>query len=78
MYGHHQLPKNCWLKIAGEEQEDEETWVISHEHVAINSKTPIKLTAGNKKYALSSVAEPSGADSNTKYPSEMSLYKKYS
>lgn len=78
---HHQLPRLCWLKGSTDganQAPDEQSWIIKHTHVAIGSKTPINLTIGNKKYALSGVAESAGADSKTKYPSEAALYKKYS
>lgn len=80
MFGlHHQVPKLCWLRTDGNTSQplDEQTWVVKHEHVSIGNKSPISLTVGNKKYALSSVAESAGSDAKTKYPSEAALFKKY-
>lgn len=81
MFGvQHNVPKLCWLKPEGNssQPQDEQTWIVKHDHVAIGSKTPISLTIGNKRYALSAVAEPAGNDAKSKYPSEATLYKKYS
>lgn len=81
MFGaQHHVPRLCWLKPEGNssQPQDEQTWIVKHDHVAVGSKTPISLTIGNKRYALSAVAEPAGNDAKSKYPSEASLYKKYS